>query len=83
MSKRLNEQMRRNQDRFPEDFAFQLSDKEWDALRSQYATPNKGRGGRRYRPFVFTEHGALMAANELNSPQAVTIFVLATTVFSC
>jgi ORF6N domain len=74
-TKRLNEQMRRNQDRFPEDFAFQLSAEEWEVLRSQIATSKSGSGGRRYRPFVFTEHGALMAANLLNSPQAVRMSV--------
>ena len=73
--KRLNEQMRRNKERFPKDFAFQLSEKEWTALRTQFATSNEGRGGRRYRPYVFTEHGALMAANILNSPQAVKVSV--------
>jgi len=65
--------MRRNQDRFPEDFAFQLSEEEWETLRSQFATSKQKRGGRRYLPFVFTEHGALMAANVLNSPKAVAM----------
>src|SRR5437016_200084 len=70
-TKRLNEQLRRNLDRFPSDFAFQLNTEEWTFLRSQIATSKTGRGGRRYLPFAFTEHGALMAANILNSPQAV------------
>jgi ORF6N domain len=71
-TKRFNEQVKRNRDRFPEDFMFQLAQKEFDALRSQNATSNdKARGGRRYLPWVFTEHGALMAANILNSPRAV------------
>jgi len=69
-TKRLNEQVKRNIDRFPEDFMFQLSAEEQGALRSQSAT-SKGRGGRRYAPFAFTEHGAIMAANVLNSPRAV------------
>lgn len=69
-TKRLNEQIRRNHDRFPEDFAFQLTLKEWDCLRSQFAT-SKSRGGRRYLPHVLTEHGAIMAANVLNSEQAI------------
>lgn len=73
-TKRLNEQVKRNQDRFPEDFHFQLSEKEWKALRSQSATSNK-RGGRRYPPYAFTEHGAVMAANVLNSPQAIQMSV--------
>ena len=74
-SKRLLEQVRRNQDRFPEDFCFQLDRQEVANLRSQFATSNEGRGGRRYAPFAFTEHGALMAANVLNSPEAVTMSV--------
>lgn len=60
--KRLNEQVRRNPDRFPDDFAFLLSPSEWEALRSQIATSS--RGGRRYAPYVFTEHGALMRSPE-------------------
>lgn len=74
-AKRLNEQVRRNADRFPEDFMFQLSETEWKALRSQIATSNKGRGGRRYAPYAFTEHGAVMAANVLNSKQAIQMSV--------
>src|SRR6266478_4985709 len=69
-TKRLNEQYRRNRDRFPEDFAFQLTRQEIDSLRSQIAT-SSSHGGRRYRPYAFTEHGALQAANILNSPRAV------------
>ena len=72
--KRLNEQVRRNADRFPEDFVFQLSEQEWKALRSRFAT-SKGRGGRRYLPYAFTEHGAIMAANVLNSTQAIQMSV--------
>jgi hypothetical protein len=67
-TKRLNEQIRRNLERFPEDFLFQLSDQEVSDLRSQFATSKAGRGGRRYKPYAFTEHGAVMAANVLNSP---------------
>ena len=74
--KRLNEQVRRNVDRFPIDFMFQLSEAEWNALRSQIATSNKGRGGRRYAPYAFTEHGAVMAANVLNSDQAIQVSVV-------
>lgn len=58
-------------DRFPEDFRFQLTQEEFDALRSQSATSKPGRGGRRYLPQCFTEHEALMAANVLNSERAV------------
>ena len=76
-TKRLNEQYRRNRKRFPEDFAFQLTAKEANSLRSQFAT-SSSHGGRRYRPYAFTEHGALMAANILNSARAVqmSIFVV-------
>lgn len=73
-TKRLNEQVRRNADRFPEDFVFQLSEQEWKGLRSQFAT-SKGRGGRRYLPHAFTEHGAIMAANVLNSARAIQMSV--------
>jgi hypothetical protein len=73
--KRLNEQVLRNKERFPKDFRFQLSSSENMALRSQSATSKKGRGGRRYAPFAFTEHGAIMAASVLNSPQAVEMSV--------
>ncbi len=54
-TKRLNEQVRRNLDRFPNDFMFQLSEIEVDSLRSQLATSNAPRGGRRYLPYAFTE----------------------------
>jgi hypothetical protein len=66
-TKRLNEQVRRNIDRFPDDFVFQLNRNELDNLRSQFATPSSGYGGRRYAPYAFTEHGAIMAATVLNS----------------
>ena len=75
-TKRLNEQYRRNLSRFPEDFAFRITQSEWAALRSQIATLKTGRGiHRKYLPVAFTEHGALMAANILNSPRAVTMSV--------
>lgn len=70
--KRLNEQVRRNLARFPDDFMFQLTAAEAIALRSQNATLKRGRGAhRKYLPYAFTEHGAIMAANVLNSPRAV------------
>ena len=69
-TKRLNQQLTRNRKRFPEDFAFQLTAEEVTSLRLQFATSNR-RGGRRYRPWVFTEHGALMLASVLNSDIAV------------
>jgi len=70
-TKRLNEQVRRNIERFPSDFMFQLTEEEAEILRSQIATSNVGRGGRRYLPYAFTEHGAVMLASVLNSPTAV------------
>lgn len=73
-TKALNQAIRRNQARFPEDFCFQLTAEEFAALRSQSVTSN-GRGGRRYAPRVFTEHGALMAASVLNSERAVQMSV--------
>ncbi|MDO9543012.1 MAG: ORF6N domain-containing protein [Kiritimatiellia bacterium] len=72
--KRLNEQVRRNRDRFPEDFVFQLTGSEWDSLRSHFATLKRGQH-RKYYPYAFTEHGAIMAANVLNSEQAVQMSV--------
>ena len=68
---RLNEQVKRNQDRFPGDFAFRLTKDEFTNLISQSATSNTRHGGRRKLPLVFTEHGAIMAANVLNSKSAV------------
>ena len=68
-TKRLNEQVRRNADRFPEDFMFQLTEKEVEGMRSQIATASKR--NIRFRPYVFTEHGAVMLASVLNSPTAI------------
>ena len=92
-TKRFNEAFKRNRNRFPEDFAFQITDAEYLDLRSQIATSSSqetdsteknadrsqfatsSRGGRRYLPWVFTEHGALMAANILRSKRAVHMSV--------
>ncbi len=74
-AKRLNEAVRRNAERFPTDFLFQLTSQEVANLRSQFATSSSAHGGRRYLPYAFTEHGALMAANVLNSPGAITMSV--------
>lgn len=68
-TKRVNEQVRRNFNRFPPDFMFQLTAKEGDFLRSQFATLKRGQH-RKYLPYAFTEHGALMLANVLNSERA-------------
>lgn len=70
-TKRLNQQVNRNRDRFPADFMFQLTPEEDRALRLRIATSNTGRGGRRYLPLAFTEHGAIMLAAVLNTPVAV------------
>jgi hypothetical protein len=76
--KALNQAVKRNPHRFPSDFVFRLTAEESDALRSQTVTSKPSRGGRRYAPYAFTEHGAIMAASVLNSPRAVemSIFVV-------
>ena len=71
-TKRLNEAVRRNAARFPEDFMFQLTADEAETLRSQFATSN-GRGGRRYIPYAFTELGVAMLSSVLNSERAVQV----------
>lgn len=72
----FNQAFKRNADKFPEDFAFQLIPSEWSALRSQIVTLKSGRGQhRKYLPWVFTEHGALMAATMLNSKEATSMSV--------
>jgi len=75
---RLNEAVKRNRRRFPEDFLFQLTGEEHAALTSQSAISKPGRGGRRTRPYAFTEHGALQVANILNSSkaEAMSIYVI-------
>ena len=72
-SKRLNEQVKRNSERFPSDFMFQLTADELEALRSQFATSKLGRGGRRYLPYAFTEQGVAMLSSVLKSPQAIAV----------
>jgi hypothetical protein len=71
----LNRAVKRNIDRFPEDFCFQLTEEELEALRFQFGISNKGRGGRRYLPYVFTEQGVAMLASVLNSPRAVQVSI--------
>lgn len=93
-TKVFNQAIKRNIERFPADFMFQLTAEEHDSLRSQIVTSNAidplrsqtvtlktGRGGRRYLPYVFTEHGAIMAASVLNSPQAVEMSVFVVRAF--
>jgi len=72
-TKRLVEQVKRNRERFPEDFMFQLNKEEAAALRSQIATSNTGRGGRRYAPYVFTEQGVAMLSSVLRSKRAIAV----------
>ena len=102
-TKRLNEQVKRNSERFPDDFAFRLSKSEYDSLRyqfgtsnlrsqivtlrstgrnrSQFATGSQKHRDPRYLPYAFTEHGAIMAANVLNSKQAVEMSVFVVRAF--
>ncbi|HEY7140418.1 MAG TPA: ORF6N domain-containing protein [Methylomirabilota bacterium] len=72
-TRRLNEQVRRNMDRFPGDFMIRLTAEESAALRSQNATSKRGRGGRRYPPLVFTEQGVAMLSSVLHSERAVRV----------
>ena len=76
-TKHLNEAVRRNKARFPSDFMFQLSAEEARNLRSQFATSSSGGyGGRRYRPYAFTEQGVAMLSSILTSPRAIAVNVL-------
>ncbi len=70
-TRRLNEQVKRNKERFPDDFMFRLCKEEFENLKSQFATSNSTWGGRRKLPYAFTEHGAIMAASVLNSQRSV------------
>jgi ORF6N domain len=72
-TKRLIQQVKRNSKRFPGDFMFQLSREEAQALRSQIATSNDGRGGRRYAPYVFTEQGVAMLSGVLHNDRAIAV----------
>jgi hypothetical protein len=72
-TRRLNEQVRRNRKRFPDDFLFELTTEEFANLKSRFATSSWG--GRRKRPLALTEHGAIQAATILNSPRAVEMSV--------
>jgi ORF6N domain-containing protein len=96
-TKALNRAVKRNRHRFPRDFMFQISSDEWQnlkyqigtsssdrkhqSLRYQIGTSSLGHGGRRRRPYVFTEHGAIMAANVLNSRRAVQMSVFVVRAF--
>jgi len=91
-TRRLNEQVRRNAERFPGDFMFQLTRQEAADLKSQFATSSpadirsqfatdSGHGGRRKLPYAFIEHGAIMAANVLNSPEGIQMSVFGVRAF--
>lgn len=75
-TKVLNQAVRRNIGRFPEDFMFQLTGDELESLRSQFVTSNPGRGGQRYLPYAFTEHGVAMLSSVLKSTRAVQLNIL-------
>ena len=76
LTKNLNLAVRRNAERFPRDFMFQLTKKESECLRLQFATSNAGRGGRRYLPKAFTELGVAMLSSVLNSPRAIKMNII-------
>ena len=78
---RFNEAVKRNRNRFPEDFMFQLTRDEAASLTSQFAMSKSGRGGRRNLPYVFTEHGTVMAANILRSQKAIQMSVFVVRAF--
>lgn len=83
LTKVLKQAVRRNIERFPEDFMFELDEKEFEHLRSQFVTSNKpGRGGTRYLPYAFTEHGVLMLSSVLRSEQAVQVNIQIMRVYS-
>ena len=77
----LNQQVKRNAKRFPPAFRFQLSAQEFKILRSQNVISSEGHGGTRYRPYAFTEHGAIMAATVLNSERAIEMSVFVVLAF--
>jgi regulator of replication initiation timing len=79
-TKVLNQAIGRNLDRFPDDFMFQLNEKEWEILKSQFVTSSWG--GKRKLPFVFTEHGVLMLSSVLNSKQAIAVNIQIMRIFT-
>ncbi len=81
-TKRLKEAVKRNMSRFPIDFMFELTQTEVDVLRSQIATSKTGRGGARYLPMVFTEHGVLMLSTVLNSERAINVNIQIIRIFT-
>jgi hypothetical protein len=79
-TKQLKRQVRRNMERFPEDFMFELSQQEFEILRSQFGTSNWG--GTRYMPMAFTEQGVAMLSTVLNSPTAIKVSIQIIRVFT-
>ena len=78
----LNQSLQRNLARFPKDFMFQLTEEEHESLRSQFVISKKGKGGRRYMPYVFTENGVAMLSSVLNSEKAILINVSIMRIFT-
>ena len=81
-TRRLKESVRRNLERFPIDFMFELTENEYKCLRSQIATSNEGRGGTRYLPMAFTEYGVLMLSSVLNSARAIQVNIQIMRIFA-
>ena len=77
----INRNVKRNISRFPEDFMFELTKQEWDTLKSQNGISKETKGGRRFIPKVFTEHGVLMLSNVLNSERAINVSIQIIRVF--
>lgn len=81
-TKRLKEQVKRNIERFPQDFMFELTDLEFNNWRSQIATSNSDKMGLRHKPFCFTEHGVLMLSSVLNSEKAIQVNIQIMRIFT-
>ena len=81
-TKVLKQAVKRNRNRFPDDFIFELTQEEFESLRSQIVTSNKGRGGARYLPLAFTEQGVSMLSGVLNSETAVRVHIQIIRVFA-
>ena len=81
-TKRLKEAVKRNESRFPNDFMFELTQQEFESLRSQFATSKIGRGGTRYFPMVFTEQGVAMLSSVLNSEKAIKVNIQIIRIFT-
>ncbi|PIP93179.1 MAG: DNA-binding protein [Bdellovibrio sp. CG12_big_fil_rev_8_21_14_0_65_39_13] len=78
----LNRQVKRNQNRFPEDFMFQMTFQEYEVLRCQIGISNEGKGGRRYQPLVFTENGVAMLSSVLGSKTAIQVNIAIMRIFT-